>query len=82
MSDAATLLECRGVTAGYGGPPAIEDADFTVRAGQRIGVLGPNGGGKSTLFRVITGELRPSAGTGRRGGAGARAAPNQGPRLP
>lgn len=63
VSDTATLLECRGVTAGYGGPPAIEDVDFAVRAGQRIGVLGPNGGGKSTLFRVITGELRPSAGT-------------------
>lgn len=63
MSDSATLLECRDLSAGYGGPPAIEDVDFGVPAGRRVGVLGPNGGGKSTLFRVIGGELRPSAGT-------------------
>jgi ABC-type Mn2+/Zn2+ transport system ATPase subunit len=60
---AASLVECRGVSAGYGGPPAIEGIDFPVLAGQRIGVLGPNGGGKSTLFRVITGEIRPTAGS-------------------
>ena len=63
----APLLECRGLTAGYGGPPALEDVGFAVEAGQRVGVLGPNGGGKSTLFRVITGELRPSAGEVRLG---------------
>ena len=45
-----------------GGPPVLEGVEFGVHAGQRIGVLGPNGGGKSTLFRVITGELRPSNG--------------------
>lgn len=56
------LLELRGVSAGYGGPPALEGIDFHALAGQRVGVLGPNGGGKSTLFRVITGELRPAAG--------------------
>ncbi len=56
------LVECRDVSADYGGPPALEGVTFQVRAGQRVGVLGPNGGGKSTLFRVITGELRPTAG--------------------
>lgn len=67
----AALLECRGVTAGYGGPPALEGVDFAVEAGQRIGVLGPNGGGKSTLMRVITGELTPSAGSVRLDGRAA-----------
>jgi ABC-type Mn2+/Zn2+ transport system ATPase subunit len=50
------------LAAGYGGPPAIEGVSFTVEPGMRIGVLGPNGGGKTTLFRVLLGELRPLRG--------------------
>jgi ABC-type Mn2+/Zn2+ transport system ATPase subunit len=42
--------------------PVIEDVTFTAAAGQAIAVLGPNGGGKTTLFRAILGELRPLAG--------------------
>ena len=59
----SALAECSGLSAGYGGPPAIEGLEFAVEPGRLIGVLGPNGGGKSTLFRVLTGEIRPSAGT-------------------
>ena len=44
-------------------PAALEDLDFTVEAGQRVAVLGPNGGGKTTLFRVLLGQLQPTAGT-------------------
>jgi ABC-type Mn2+/Zn2+ transport system ATPase subunit len=62
------LVQCHGVAAHYGGPPALEGIDFAVLPGERVGVLGPNGGGKSTLFRVLTGELRPSAGTVRLSG--------------
>jgi ABC-type Mn2+/Zn2+ transport system ATPase subunit len=56
------LAEAVGMAAGYGGPPAILDVTFAVAAGTRIGVLGPNGGGKTTLFRALLGELRPGAG--------------------
>src|SRR5207248_7642084 len=56
------LLQVAGLAAGYGGPPVIEDVTFELQAGERIGVLGPNGGGKSTLFRVLLGELEPTAG--------------------
>lgn len=59
----SALARCAGVVAGYGGPPAIEGVDFAAEPGLRIGVLGPNGGGKSTLFRVLSGELGVSAGT-------------------
>jgi ABC-type Mn2+/Zn2+ transport system ATPase subunit len=52
-----------GLAAGYGGPPAIEEVGFQVGPGERIGVLGPNGGGKTTLFRVLLGELRPLRGS-------------------
>lgn len=51
-----------GLAAGYGGWPAIEDVSFVVEPGQRVGVLGPNGGGKTTLFRLLLGELRPLRG--------------------
>ena len=56
------LVAVEDLTAGYGGPPALEDVTFALRRGERIGVLGPNGGGKSTLFRVLLGELQPLRG--------------------
>lgn len=57
------LAELEGVTAGYGGPPAIEEVSFRVREGDRVGVLGPNGGGKSTLFKVMLGVLPAGSGS-------------------
>ncbi len=56
------LLRVEDVTAGYGGAPVLRDVTFEIVAGERVGVLGPNGGGKSTLFRVLLGELTKSAG--------------------
>jgi ABC-type Mn2+/Zn2+ transport system ATPase subunit len=56
------VLSVEALAAGYGGPPVIAGVSFELEAGERIGVLGPNGGGKSTLFRVLLGELEPSAG--------------------
>ena len=60
---AQVLAELDGVAAGYGGPPAIEDVSFRVHAGDRIGVLGPNGGGKSTLFKTMLGVLPVARGS-------------------
>jgi ABC-type Mn2+/Zn2+ transport system ATPase subunit len=53
----SALLAVRDLATGYGGPPVLEDVTFELGAGERIGVLGPNGGGKSTLFRALLGEL-------------------------
>jgi ABC-type Mn2+/Zn2+ transport system ATPase subunit len=64
-------LEVRGLSAGYGGAPVLEEVDFELRPGERIAVLGPNGGGKSTLFRAVLGELAPLAGTVTRRGRAA-----------
>jgi ABC-type Mn2+/Zn2+ transport system ATPase subunit len=57
------LSRTRGLAAGYSRLPAIEDVTFEVNAGQRVALLGPNGGGKTTLLRVLLGELRPMRGS-------------------
>ncbi|MCW3002833.1 MAG: metal transporter ATP-binding protein, partial [Conexibacter sp.] len=61
---APPLVAAGGLAAAYGsGPPVLRDVTFAALPGQRVAVLGPNGGGKTTLFRTLLGELRPSAGT-------------------
>jgi len=52
------LVRVEGLATGYGGAPVLQDVTFDLAAGEAIGVLGPNGGGKSTLFRALLGELR------------------------
>jgi ABC-type Mn2+/Zn2+ transport system ATPase subunit len=55
-------LAVEGLAAGYDGDPVLEDVSFRAAAGESVCVLGPNGGGKTTLFRVLLGELPPAAG--------------------
>jgi ABC-type Mn2+/Zn2+ transport system ATPase subunit len=63
MSPGNQLIAVDGLAASYGGPLVLGDVNFRAEPGRRIGVLGPNGGGKSTLFKVLLGELEPVAGT-------------------
>ena len=51
------VLETHELRGGYGPADAIEGVSFSVEAGQLVAVLGPNGGGKTTLFRAILDEL-------------------------
>jgi manganese/iron transport system ATP-binding protein/manganese/zinc/iron transport system ATP- binding protein len=51
-----------GMAAAYDGAPVLEDVSFVVAPGTSVCVLGPNGGGKTTLFRALLGELEPVAG--------------------
>lgn len=57
------LVELTSVTAGYGEHIVLRDVDFAVGDGDFIGVIGPNGGGKSTLLKVILGLISPIQGT-------------------
>src|SRR3954462_5489683 len=57
-----TLVSVADLAIGYGGRPVLDGVTFTVGPGQRLGVLGPNGGGKSTLLRALLGELTPLTG--------------------
>ncbi|HEX7376826.1 MAG TPA: ATP-binding cassette domain-containing protein [Pirellulales bacterium] len=57
-----TILTLREVTLAFGGPPLLDRVDWTVARGERIALLGRNGEGKSTLLKLIAGELSPDAG--------------------
>jgi ABC-type Mn2+/Zn2+ transport system ATPase subunit len=57
------LIEASGFAAGYDGSAAISGVELTLAAGQTLALLGPNGGGKTTLLRALLGQLRTIAGT-------------------
>jgi branched-chain amino acid transport system ATP-binding protein len=57
-----SMLELRGITAGYGAFTALWDVSLRVEAGEAVAVVGPNGAGKTTLLRVISGLIVPRAG--------------------
>jgi len=64
MSAPGAGIEVTGLSASYGtGAPALRDVTFTAADGQAIAVLGPNGGGKTTLFRALLGELPATTGS-------------------
>jgi ABC-type Mn2+/Zn2+ transport system ATPase subunit len=52
------LIEACGLGVGYDGTPAISAVEFSLLPGQTLALLGPNGGGKTTLLRALLGELR------------------------
>lgn len=56
-------LECRALSRHFGALAAVDGVSMTVERGEIRAVIGPNGAGKSTLFNLITGMLRPTAGT-------------------
>ena len=58
-----SMLELRGVTAGYGHFTALWDVSLRVEAGEAVAVVGPNGAGKTTLLRAISGLIAPRAGS-------------------
>jgi ABC-type Mn2+/Zn2+ transport system ATPase subunit len=60
--EAPAVVACEGVAVAYGARTVLRDVTFAIRPGERAAVLGPNGGGKTTLFRALTGELEPVAG--------------------
>ena len=63
------LLSARGIRKSFGSRLVLDGLDLDVEAGVRVGVIGPNGGGKSTLLRILAGEETADAGetTRRRG---------------
>ncbi|PJB31545.1 MAG: ABC transporter ATP-binding protein [Deltaproteobacteria bacterium CG_4_9_14_3_um_filter_65_9] len=56
------LLSLREIRVAFGGPPLLEGASLQIEPGERICLLGRNGTGKSTLLRVVNGEIAPDEG--------------------
>lgn len=56
-------IEINNASVYYGDMPALLDISMTVEAGQFVTVVGPNGGGKTTLFKLLLGLVKPSRGT-------------------
>jgi zinc transport system ATP-binding protein len=59
----AVLIDLRSLSAGYESNIVLRDIDFSVQENDFIGVIGPNGGGKTTLLKVILGLLKPLSGS-------------------
>jgi ATP-binding cassette subfamily F protein uup len=57
------VIEVRNVTHGYGGRTLLKDFSLRVMRGDRLGIIGNNGVGKSTLLRILLGELAPDSGS-------------------
>lgn len=56
-------IEFEAVSCGYNGSPALEGVNLSVPRGEYLAVLGPNGGGKTTLLKLLLGLLKPDTGT-------------------
>ena len=56
-------IEMSDVWFSYGSQPVLREVSFTVDPGEFVCILGPNGGGKTTLLRLILGLLKPDRGT-------------------
>ncbi|MCR5856258.1 ABC transporter ATP-binding protein [Mesorhizobium sp. J428] len=63
MSAATPALQLSGLRKSFGQMEIIRGVDLTVIEGERHAIIGPNGAGKSTLFHLVSGHLRPSAGS-------------------
>jgi len=61
------VFEADGVSKAFGGAPIVRDFSTRVMRGDRIGLIGPNGSGKTTMLRLLMGELAPDEGLMRRG---------------
>lgn len=63
MMDATPMIEVENVAFAYNGDTVLQDVNLLVRQGDFTAVIGPNGGGKTTLLKLILGLLKPDRGT-------------------
>lgn len=59
----APILEIEHLERSFGGVPVLRDVNFQVKPGEVVALAGENGAGKSTIFKIVTGQIRPDRGT-------------------
>jgi branched-chain amino acid transport system ATP-binding protein/sulfate-transporting ATPase len=62
MAAMSVLLEAKGLSRRFGGVLALDNLDLAINQNEIVGLIGPNGSGKTTFFNVVTGIYAPSAG--------------------
>jgi len=73
------IVEIKDVSFAYNGETVLQDVNFTIRPGNFVAMIGPNGGGKTTLLKMMLGLLKPDRGTVRvMGQSASQAAPDLG----
>lgn len=63
MDNRKELVVCQGLTKTYGSKTALKDLNLTLERGKFVGLLGPNGSGKTTTIKLINGLLQPTGGS-------------------
>ena len=58
----SSRLECKNLTKDYGNVMALSDVNLTLESGRIVGLLGPNGSGKTTMIKLANGLLVPTEG--------------------
>ena len=58
-----SLIGMRDICWGFGDPPLLENINFQIEKGERVGLLGRNGVGKSSIMKLLEDKLRPDSGS-------------------
>ncbi|MFH0816400.1 MAG: ABC-F family ATP-binding cassette domain-containing protein [Methanobacteriota archaeon] len=59
----ARLLKAQGLDREFDGKRVLQDANFFIDSGEKVGIIGANGSGKTTFLRILAGDVEPDAGT-------------------